>query len=201
MHRTLAVLVTLSAAAAFLPGSAKAAASMPLAARRSVATTAPARGGAGMAASMSASRRGTLIGSVIDGHGQALVGVCVTASPATGPGWPAATSRTVLTSTGGMFTITDLPPGLYRLRYRRCFPSGATMIGSPAAGLVPGVLIASITASRGYVTSGRVTTLGSVTVRPRTARQPAGMLAMPMRPTLTRLTARAVSAGSCGQAE
>src|SRR5260370_42533612 len=98
---------------------------------------------------MSASRRGTLIGSVIDGHGQALVGVCVTASPATAPGWPAATSRTVLTSTGGMFTITDLPPGLYRLRYRRCFPSGATMIGAPAVRVGAGGLLAPVSSAPG----------------------------------------------------
>jgi hypothetical protein len=85
-----------------------------------------------------------------------------------------------------MFMITDLPAGSYLLRYRRCLTPTGQIVKSRAAMLMPGARMASVPSSRGYVTSGHVTTLGRVAV----SRPVSGWIAgMPARPKVTQLTA------------
>jgi hypothetical protein len=133
-----------------------------------------------------AGQSGGLAGRVIDSSGRALAGVCVAASPVRIPGRSQGAGRIVVTSADGTFMMADLPAGAYLLRYRNCLTSTGSFARSPLAALGPGPLITSATSSAGYVTGGRVTALGPVTVRPWAAGQAAEM---PARPAVTRLTA------------
>jgi hypothetical protein len=153
-HRAIAIIAILAAGMAWTPGSA-AAASSGLGTGRDLA---------GTAGSLSMNRQGVLTGTVVGGDGRPLGGVCVAASPAT-RGAPGAAVRTAVTSAAGMFLLTGLPAGPYRLTYRHCLvgTGGVTATLVPAQG--PGALTATGDASSGYVTGGQVTTLGRITVR------------------------------------
>src|ERR1700689_533528 len=106
---------------------------------------------AGTAGSLSMNRQGVLTGTVVGGDGRPLGGVC------------GAAVRTAVTSAAGMFLLTGLPAGPYRLTYRHCLvgTGGVTATLVPAQG--PGALTATGDASSGYVTGGQVTTLGRIT--------------------------------------
>jgi len=145
---------------------------------------------------MAAARPGTLAGTVVDSHGQAVAGVCVTAFR-TAVSWPNVDGRSAVTSAVGMFMITGLHAGPYSLRYRNCLGRPADgVVSQRAAALGTGPLAASATATRGYVTGGRVTTLGRITLRSRAAGQPAGL---PIRPVIRRVTASQLRQRSSGQ--
>jgi hypothetical protein len=159
--RAVAIFATLTAAAAILSGSASAAAGT------------PRSSGSGPTGLTAARQFGGLAGRVVDSRGRALAGACVTASPATVRRPSERASQTVVTSADGMFMVSGLPAGAYLLRYRNCLTSAST-------------LIPWVTSSAAYVTGGRTTMLGPVTVRPR-AGGPAAE--MPDRRALTRLTA------------
>ena len=117
---------------------------------------------------MTTVRPGTLTGTVVDSHGAAVAGVCVTALRTSASG-PSADGRTAVTTSGGMFMITGLRPGPYFLRYRDCLGRPDGVVNPRAAALGPGPLAAPATATRGYVTDGQVTTLGRITLRSGTS--------------------------------
>ena len=131
---------------------------------------------------MTAARPGTLTGTVVDSHGRAVAGVCVTATAVTEPD---AGSRTVVTSAAGLFMITDLRAGRYLLRYRDCLARPGQIGGSRAAVLGPGPLVAPVAATSGFVTGGHVSVLGRVTLRSARAGRVA---ALPVRPATRRFT-------------
>jgi Carboxypeptidase regulatory-like domain len=132
---------------------------------------------------VTASRPGTVTGTVVDSHGQALAGVCVTASRAVAGASP--DGRAAVTSADGTFMITGLRAGLYRLRYRTCVTEPGKAGSARAAALGPGPLLAPAVASRGYVADGRVTMLGRVTLSAGAA-SPVSVL--PPRPSVRSVT-------------
>jgi hypothetical protein len=82
--------------------------------------------------------------------------------------------------------ITGLSTGRYLLRYRQCLTQSGQADGSRAAARGPGLLIAPVAATSGFVTGGHVSVLGRVTLR--SAR--AGLVAAgPARPVTRRFTA------------
>jgi hypothetical protein len=179
VFRVLAVLAIGSAAASAIPGSAAIAANAP----RTSLSSIPA-------VSMTTTRPGALTGMVIDSRGQAVAGVCVTATPAsafhaTATG-PEAGSRTALSSADGIFMITGLSAGRYVLRYRDCLSQPGWVGGSPATALGSGALVAPVTATSGYVTAGHIAMLGRIMVR-------SGVTGhadvRPARPVIRRITA------------
>jgi hypothetical protein len=172
-HRAIAIIAILAAGAAGTPGSAAAS-----------GRPGTGRDQAGTAGSLSMNHQGVLTGTVVGGDGRPLGGVCVLASSATRrvPGAPV---RTAVTSAAGMFLMTGLLAGPYRLTYRHCLAGtgGVTTTLVPAQG--PGALTATGGASSGYVTGGQVTTLGRITVRraggPATGRpRPAALKRSPL---------------------
>jgi hypothetical protein len=170
--RAIAVLAAGSAAACAIPGSAAMAGKAPRTALMSVP-----------AVSLTAAGPGTLTGTVINSHGQAVAGVCVTATAATEPD---AGNRTALTSADGLFMIADLRAGRYRLRYRDCLTGPGQLGGSRAAALGPGPLTAPVAATGAYVTGGHVSMLGRITLRSAAANQAAPR---PVRPGARTFTA------------
>ncbi len=106
-----------------------------------------------------------------------MAGVCVTAQPARGPAQPA--GQAAVTARAGMFTISGLAPGAYRLAYHLCAAPGAGITWPGTAALSPAALLVPATPSLGFVTGGQFTRLAPVTVRAAASAASQAMPAMP----------------------
>jgi hypothetical protein len=106
---------------------------------------------------------GSLTGTVLNGAGRPLAGVCVTAQPAGEhvlvPG------RAAVTGPTGMFELAGLASGAYVLRYQDCAGPGGQISWSAGAALRPRAALTPASPSLAYVTGAQVTTLAPVTVR------------------------------------